>query len=217
MKGITGMGTVALVVGLALPHAEARDTWTFEAMGGYAYSFDMPLTIHQDQEQDIDLTARYNTLSFDTPIYYALRVGRWREDRAWEIELIHLKIRLENTPPEVDWFEVSHGYNLVTVNRAWRLRYGILRVGLGVVVSHPENTVRGKKFPADDGLLASEYYLSGASAQVAVNRRFHLSERLFLGMEGKLTAAYAEIPIEDGDAEVPNVSAHVLLGMGVDF
>ena len=32
-----------------------------------------------------------------------------------------------------------------------------------------------------------------------------------------MTAAYAEIPIADGTANVPNYAAHGLIGIGYDF
>lgn len=197
---------------------EARATWAFEFMGGDAYCFNMPLTICQSGYEDIDLTARYDEISFETPIYYSIRAGRWYEGRAWEIELVHLKIDLINKPNEVERFEISHGYNLLTINRAWEYRKFILRAGAGVVVSHPETTVRGKTLPDDRGLFNGGYYISGPTAQVSLGKRFYLwREHVFAALEAKLTGSYARVPIEDGHANVPNVGIHGLLGVGCEL
>lgn len=76
---------------------------------------------------------------------YAYRIGRWSGRTAWEAELVHHKLYLENPPPAVQHFEVTHGYNLATANRAWATdRRTVLRVGVGLVIAHPEGRVRGR-------------------------------------------------------------------------
>lgn len=197
--------------------AEAQDTWTFELLGGDAYCFKTPLTIHQSGYEDISLTAKYKTNSFEPPIYYSIRLARWNNDRAWELELVHLKIELKNPPSEVQHFEVSHGYNLLTVNRSWKQRKFIFRLGGGIVISHPESTVRGKSLSWDRGILNKGYYVSGVTVQVDVGRRLYFGENLFVTVDGKLTGSYARVPVEDGHADVPNVAIHGLFGVGYEF
>jgi len=196
---------------------EARPTWTFELLGGDAYCFRMPLTITQSGDEDIELTATYKTNSFVPPIYYAYRFARWQDTRAWELEFVHLKMELTNPPSEVQHFEISHGYNLLTLNRAWTVKALILRVGGGIVISHPENTVRERSLAWDKGIFKTGYHLSGVTAQVAVGKRWQIGRKFFLTFDGKLTGSYARVPVADGHADVPNAAIHGLIGLGYEF
>jgi hypothetical protein len=76
--------------------------------------------------------AKYHTEPFNESPYYAWRLAKWSKNRAWEFELVHHKLYLSNPPAEVQHFEVSHGYNLITINRAWLLRGFIWRFGAGL-------------------------------------------------------------------------------------
>jgi hypothetical protein len=126
-------------------------------------------------------------------------------------------VYLDNPPPEVQHFEVSHGYNLVYLNRALR-RYGfIFRLGAGAVIARPESEIRNLTRPEDRGLFHAEYYFTGPSGQLAVERRFTLWRGLFASAEGKLTAARARMSVPGGQATAPNVALHGLLGLGYAF
>jgi len=202
---------------IAPVYIEAQDTWTVELSGGDAYCFKTPLTIRQSGSEDIEVTAKYATHSFTAPIYYSIRLAMWQNNRAWELELVHLKIELANKPAEVQRFEISHGYNLFTVNRVWASRKYIFRLGAGVIISHPESTVREQSFNEHQGIMNKGYYISGPTIQAAVGRKFYMNQHVFFAAEGKFTGAYARIPIEDGHATVPNVAIHGLLGLGYEF
>jgi len=206
-----------LVLLTAVISVEAEASWTAEVFGGTAYNFNTPLTIHQTGEENISFNAKYDTKPLNGSPYYAFRFGRWKESRAWELEFIHHKLYLRNSPPEIQLFEISHGYNFIYGNRAWKHKGFIFRVGAGLVMTHPETIVRGKELPWNRGLLRDGNYLSGVSAQVAAGKRFYLWKSLFFTLEAKLTASYANIPIECGDANVPNVALHGLFGFGYDF
>jgi hypothetical protein len=210
--------TTQLVIISAVTGAESHPSWCVEYFGGAAYAFNMPLTVSQSGFDDIDMTAQYDTQSFQIPMYYSFRVGRWNGDRAWELELIHMKVALKNKPAEIQLFEISHGYNMLMLNRAWRGSF-IFRLGAGAVIAHPENTVRGQELDEDDGfwLFSNGNYLAGVAAQASVGKRFNLSEHAFVAIEGKLTAAQAEVPVVGGHAHVPTVAVHGLLGLGWDF
>lgn len=196
--------------------AEAKaSTWTLELMGGVAKSLPMPLSISQSGQSDIDFTARYDGESFKIPPYYEYRIGYWKEGKAIEVEFIHHKLYLENNPPEVQLFSISHGLNLIMVNRAWDMESYILRVGGGIVVTHPESTVRGLSFKETGGW--NGYYISGATVQGAIAKRFNLWEGLFANIEAKATLSYVVVPIADGDARVTDVSLHGLFGLGYEF
>lgn len=208
---------IAVQIFLLALAAEAQDKWAIEVFSGSAYNITTPLTIKQDGYEDIKLDARYDEKPLEGSPYYAWRISKWSEDRAWELELVHHKIYLSNRPSDVEHFEISHGYNLLTINRAWKHPVLIYHLGAGVVISHPETTVRGKTFPTDKGILGEGFYLSGITAQAAAGKRFYISKKLFAAIEGKLTASYARVPVKDGDADVPNAAIHGLFGLGYDF
>ena len=192
----------------------AAERWAFEYFGGTPWHFVTPLTISQSGQPDIEVRARYAAKAFETPHYYAWRVGAWSGDRAWEVELIHDKIYLKNRPAGVEEFSVSHGYNLLTANRAWRRAGLIYRLGAGVVVAHPESTIRGRKLPENRALFNDGYYLSGPTVQVTAGRRFAVGKRLFVAIEAKATASYARVRVEGGHAHVPCAALHALAGLG---
>lgn len=206
----------ALVLG-ALPTfpVSAEPRWSLELFGGAAFNFETSLDVEQEGEPDLEIDADFATRAFEDPPYYGVRLGRWTGDRAWELELVHHKLFLEDRPPEVQRFEISHGFNLVFANRAWQGERGNLwRAGLGVVAAHPETTIRGRAVSPQAGDLGGGYDLAGPALQAAVGRRLRVSERLFVPIEGKLTAAWARVPIAGGRAEVPNVALHAAVGFG---
>jgi|Deesub1362A_J573_1020465.scaffolds.fasta_scaffold00171_7 hypothetical protein len=215
--------TILFICSFIYPHPAESGTYSFEVFLGEQFNLPTPLTIKQEGEETIEIhSARYDSEAWtglNSP-YYAWRVGRWDKGRAWEIELVHEKIILKDPPEEVQDFEISHGYNLITINRAWRLpEYHdlIWRAGAGIVLTHPETTVRdekrgyGESFP--DG-----FYISGPTAQLALGKRINIWRGLFGVLEVKLTASYAmRVPIADGHAEVPNVAFHYLFGLGYEI
>jgi len=209
----------SLTIG-ALLHAGpvAADGKAIELFLGAAHSFDTQLTISQADEPDLELSACYATHAFEFPLYYSLRFGLGTGDSgAWELQLTHHKIHLENPPPEVERFEITHGFNLLTLNRSFARLPVTLRIGAGVVVAHPESVVRGRGFANEGGLLGAGYHLTGPALLVGASRRFSLSSRVFLVLEGQLTAARAKVPVADGEASAPNLAVHGLFGLGFSF
>lgn len=205
---------IILTAILAFPSlAKAEEFWTASLGTGDAYSFHSKLHIEQDGEDDIDMTAHYKTHALDTLAwYYDIKVGKWKDDKAWEIESLHHKLYLDNKPDEVQQFDISHGYNINTINRAWLVNGFIYRVGLGIVVTHPETEVRGKKYNDEGGW--NGFHLSGVTSQIGMEKRFYTEGHLFYSIEGKFTASYARIPIADGHADVPNYAIHGILSIG---
>lgn len=206
--------TFILIVSLPdITFATALVKWYFEASVGDAHCFKTPLTIKQSGYNAINLTASYATNSFKLPIYYSVRISRWHSRRAWEVELVHLKLKLKNKPPQVQRFEISHGFNLVLINHAWAKRKFMLRLGGGVVIAHPENIVYGRSLSETIGIFNQGYYLAGLTMQWSAGRKFFLIRKLFVNVEGKLTGAYARIPVVDGQAWVTNMAAHGVVGL----
>jgi hypothetical protein len=184
-----------------------------------SWSAPSPLRIQREGEPDLAFTARYETRPFRGSPYYAYRFARWSGLRAWEAELVHHKLYLTNPPPEVQHFEVTHGYNLVTVNHAARSRERgwVARLGVGVVIAHPEGVVRGRPIASARTVLGGGYHVAGFTAQVAVGRRIELARHLVLSPEAKATASLARMSTADGRLAVPNVALHALAGLGYTF
>jgi hypothetical protein len=203
-----------IVLAVLLP-AQKKSYWTLEAFLGSAKSIASPLSIHQYGEERISLIARYNTRPFVGSPYYSYRISKWSQNRAWEFELVHHKLYLSNPPDEVQQFNISHGYNLITVNRAWLRRGFIMRVGAGIVATHPETTIRGKTLLWEKGF--DGFYISGITLQVAAGKKFTIWGKFFGVLEAKFTTSYAVIPIQDGNAYVPNVAFHGLFGLGIEL
>ena len=65
---------------LALP-AAAEDGWVFQGSIGAVANLETSLKIRQDGFETIDLDADYETRPFESPQYYSLRAGRWRDRR----------------------------------------------------------------------------------------------------------------------------------------
>ena len=182
--------------------------WSAEAFLGGAASFRSTLTIEQATDPAIRWDADYGTKATDPPLYYALRVARRRGDEAWGIELVHHKLHLENRPPEVQDFAISHGYNLLMLGHGRRWLGVILWMHAGAVIAHPENTVTGRSLSESGGALGSGYYLAGAAVGGSVGRRVPLGGRWFAALEVALWRA-RRVPVAGGHADVPNQVVHL--------
>lgn len=182
---------------------------------GLQYNVPLPIIIRQSGKPDIRLTARFSTRPFADVPYYDVKVGIVRGPWAYELELIHHKLYLDNPPPEVQWFEITHGYNPIVVN-AVRKQWGVaFRAGAGILLAHPETTIRGLQLPENGGILG--WYVSGPAAQVSVGKYAEFGHHFFAGLEGKFVGAWARVPIAHGNADVPNLSLHGLVSVGWRF
>jgi hypothetical protein len=205
---------LALTAGFAAP-ATAQQ-WRVQVGTGLAYNLPLPLAIAQRGAPELTLTARYETRALETPLYYVVRVERERPDGgAVAFELVHHKLFLTNAPAEVQRFEISHGFNVATLQRAWGRAEGMSwRVGAGVVIAHPETTVRGRAQPRG-GWLDRGYYVSGPAAQLGAGWSRALAGRARAGLEAKLTGARAWVPIAEGTARLWHASAHLNAQIGL--
>ncbi|MEW6102596.1 MAG: hypothetical protein AB1630_02060 [bacterium] len=194
---------------------EVKYSYSFELFGGSQFNIPLALTIRQEGQEDIKVNRpEYKSEAFKEAPYYAYRFGLWKEYKAWELELVHQKIILKNKPENVQHFEISHGYNLITINRAFLYPHFILRVGGGIVLTHPESTIRNKE-NGYDAEFPNGFYISGPTVQIAIARRIKISPRLFGCLETKFTSSYAiDVPVVDGSADVPHMAVHLLFGIG---
>jgi hypothetical protein len=203
---------VAMLVVLGV--AEAAADWTVEASLGAAHNLTTPLTLRQSGFEPLRLQAWYETRAFQPPLYYAARLTRWKGDRGWAMELVHHKLYLQNPPPQVAAFSISHGYNLIAVEHRWRAECGLFGLGVGAVVAHPENTVRGMRLSENRGLFRAGYYVAGPALVALAGRSKALGERVFAVAEIKLLASQSRVPVAQGHANVSHVSLHGSFGLG---
>jgi hypothetical protein len=202
-----------VLLGLAGRPASAAAQIELQAFLGSAVSAPSPLSIHQEGQPDLHLTAHWATRPFLDTWYYAGRIGLWKGNRGWLLDFTHHKIYLTNPPPEVQRFRITNGMNIFTVSRGFRRGKLTYAVGAGPVITYPRNTVRGDQLDEDRGFL-SGYYLSGGSLMASVTRRFPLTTGFFLSLDSRLSASYVRVPVVHGHAGVPNVALHVHAGLG---
>ncbi len=198
-------------------HIFGQRSWTLNLSVGGALSLNTPLIIDQEGYEKIKLTAHYRTESFKLPVYYSWKIGTARERKGWELELIHLKLILTNRPPEIQHFEISHGFNYLTINRTWDTDLMILRAGAGVVLSNPENIIRNMRFDNQRGILNKGYYFSGPGVQVSAEKRIHIKGGLFLDLEIKAAGGIVRVGVAEGYAIVTQAGFHGLAGIGYTF
>ncbi|GGK72762.1 hypothetical protein GCM10011405_21250 [Rufibacter glacialis] len=186
---------------------------TAEVFAGTSWSLPTRLKIEQPGQPPIQIRARYKTRPWTGSPYYAYRLGY----RQWSAELVHHKLYLENPTPNLEHFEVSHGYNLAMVSRALPgpMSKSWFRLGLGLVIGHPEGRLRGKSINPVKSLLGGGYHISGLCLQAAVGPKVGFADHWFFRPEAKLTAAWARMPLAGGgSATVPNIAFHTLFGIG---
>lgn len=200
-----------------IPPVVSAQNWTIELKSAVPYNLPTSLSISQRFEPNINLTARYESRPFTNPLYYDFRIAKWDGNLGWEFEDIHHKIYLKNTSPDVKSFSISHGYNLFYLNRVWKHKGFIWRVGTGLVIGHAESVIRNQKLNEHQSFNDWGYYLAGASIQGGIEKRFYLTRHWFGGVEAKVTTSYACVPIVDGHAVAPNVAIHGSFGLGYDF
>ncbi len=216
---------IAIIFSLFSFVANAKDSsYSFEFFGGTQFNIPTSLTIKQKGEETIKISrAEYLSDAWtwpDSP-YYTWRIAKWKQNKGWELELVHEKIILKNKPPDVQYFEISHGYNLITINRAGKLPnyYNLIwRLGAGIVLAHPETEVRNKKNGnrRPEPFFPEGFYIGGPTAQISLGKKFNIYHGLFGILETKFTASYADVLIADGHAEVPNAAFHTLFGIGYE-
>jgi hypothetical protein len=185
-----------------------------EGFIGFPYNLPLPLTISQSGEPDIKLTANFDSKPFEIPIYWVWRISYWNGEASWELEAIHHKLFLKNNPGEVREFSISHGLNLITINRGWQFQDFILRGGVGIVVAHPESIVRDKKFSESSGIFNWGYYVSGPTLNLAVAKDFIIVNSFFAICEIKTNFSFASVPIYNGNADLYNIAFQLNFGLG---
>jgi hypothetical protein len=208
---------IVFALSILFTTSQAQSIWSFELNGGEVYNIPMPLTIRQNGYPELKLTARYFTEPLTLPVYWDMRLGRWKNNKSWEFEVIHHKLYLENTTPEVQKFNISHGFNMLMVNRGFDQKNFRYRAGAGIVLTHPESKIRDKEFGNTTDDWDMGYYISGPVVNLSISKPIRLSDRLFVNAEAKTTFAYGSVQVAEGHADVFNLAFHLLLGIGYDL
>ena len=78
--------------------------------------------IQQSRKSQINLNfkAEFYSEPFKKPFFYVYRISKWKNNKAWEIEMMHQKLYLKNPPKEIQYFSITHGFNLITINRSYK-------------------------------------------------------------------------------------------------
>jgi len=208
---------ITIFILISITGAYSQSQWTFEFQSGGALNAPMPLIISQQGYPDIKLTANYHTEALTLPVYMDVRLGRWQNERSWEIEFIHHKLYLDNTTDEVQKFNLSHGFNMIFLNRRFDQKTFRYHTGIGIVITHPESNIRGKEFGDSENTWDLGYYLSGPVINLAISKPIWLGNRIFINTEAKTTFAYASVKVAQGHADVFNLAFHLILGVGVNL
>lgn len=237
---------IAIFLTLLFQNSYSSTSFEFYLLGD-AINIPTPLTIIMNDTGPIYTTGIYETRAFtfqDDANYYAYRFCFKDEKNEWyELELIHHKIYLINTPEDfgkcyspfdylirkifsnykppdnIQYFNISHGYNLITINKAWKdnnLNWLIYRIGLGVVLAHPQSKINNREWTYIEGTLFG-FLLAGPTIQASVGTRHLIYKKIYLSSEMKFTLSYAIVPVVNGSAHVPNIAIHFLLGTGYSF
>lgn len=201
-----------LVTMPALSYAET--VWQFTAGTGAAFNSSEDITIERDDGSDIELgVVDFKTRPDKAPPYYNLRLSRWEEAKAWEVEFIHHKLYADKSDLSggVSNLESTGGYNLLYGNYASEIEPNlIVRAGAGLVIPHPDVTIDGNRSHGG-------YQLGGVTGQLGVERQFPLSGDSYFSVEGKVTYSYAQIKIDEGKAVIPNTAVHLIAALKFDL
>jgi hypothetical protein len=217
MSPWTGLPAAIALLALvaAVPRAKSTNPrWGLEAHLGSAWSAPLPVVVRQRGAPDLRFSARRESRSSETPLYYVVRARRDDPRGAWTIELVHHKVHLVAPHPEVESFGVSHGYNLVLLGRTTRFRGWHAGAAAGLVVAHPENTVRGRRLDERRGLLRAGYVVAGPAASATAGFSQPLALGFDLVTEARVTLAWARVPVAGGSADVPDAALHLAVGLG---
>jgi len=208
--------TILLVLASVTPATAAKnggDSLYIEIGSGLPLNLRSDLRIQQGGEPDLEFGANFRSRPLDMPLYYDIRLVRWRGGAGWGLDFLHHKLILTNPPAQVESFEVTHGFNLLTLHRLWKRSDLHWLVGIGWAVAHPENRVRGRELTDDGGWLGSGYHLTGPVICAGVGRHFPLGSGFQLTLACRLIYARVDLPVAGGDASLSHISGHVLLGM----
>jgi hypothetical protein len=199
--------------GPSLAWAAQEPEWSMEVLVGDALNLSTRTHIQHAATSTAAFDGDYETRGFEGPLHYTIRLTHWDQDRGWALELLHHKLNLRNRPQGVEALSISHGFNIVTISRAYALGSWRLRVGAGPVVAHPEARIGGSSYDGD-------YELAGAAIVGSVGAAVPLTTQLLITGEVAATYGYAKVhPSGEPDLtfDVRNPAFHARVGLGYRF
>lgn len=166
-------------------------------------------------------TVRWESRSFEEPVYYGVRIAYWLGNRGVALDFTHTKAYAlihAATDPVYEELAFSHGNNLVTANalrRAQRDAGGMdySGRGAGAAVAHVE--VRLKEKPDRP---TNRYELAGSVRQSMAGSTFPLSRCLHIFDETKASRTDLDGTLEDGGTIRTRLdSPQWVLGLSLGF
>ena len=200
------------LIGISLTTFSAfakEDSIEFSLGSGAALSYGEDITIKRSGSADVDLgVVNFDTNPFEAPIYYDVRLAKWKDNSAWELEFVHHKLYMDSSDLDndqgVDVSNFDINYNLLYGNYAKEITpNNIARFGAGLVIPSSEITINGVK-------SNQSYKIAGATFQLGIEHDFPINQHLIFSIEGKMTYSYAKIEVENSSAMVPNTAVHLL-------
>lgn len=98
---------------LAAPAVCRAAEWAFEMHAGAPIIPDRDARLTQRGQPDLEFSGAFRAEPFVMPLYYDFRVVRRQGAAGWALDFHHAKLILENGPPEVQDFQLTHGYNML--------------------------------------------------------------------------------------------------------
>jgi hypothetical protein len=196
-------------------HSQAR--WAFDLNFEDVYNVPMPLTIKQKGYSDLKFVARFTADAFTPPVCWDWRFSRWENGKSWEIEAIHDKLYLINTNTNVSKYSISHGFNIITLNRGIEKKFLIYKIGFGAILAHPESVIRGMGYGSSSDYTDFGYFLTGPITMLSVCKPIKFCNRFYFNLEAKTSFAYSHIRVAKGYSNLFNFAFHIGIGMGFDF
>ena len=186
---------------------------------GHAVNLPGDIEIKNNDGSRINFQAKYKTKGLKSPQYYSIRIRKEILKVNAEFELVHHKLYVDDgLPPEISKFEITDGFNLLTLNTLVDISSNFsCRAGSGIVVAHPDVTINGEtNFIRGGGFIpkfwSDGYHWGGFTAQVSLvyikkirNFRYNI--------ESKFVYANSNVPVIDGSMDISNISLHFLAGL----
>jgi hypothetical protein len=197
----------------SLAWAAQEREWSMEVLIGDALNLSTRTHIQNAATSPAAFDGEYETRGLEGPLHYTVRLTHWDHDRGWALELMHHKLYLRNRPQGVEALSISHGFNVVTISRAYALGAWRLRAGAGPVIAHPEARIGG--FSYDGG-----YELAGAAVVGSIGAAFPLTAQLSITGEVAATYGYAKVHPSGEPGltfAVRNPALHAQVGLSYRF
>lgn len=186
---------------------------------GSAYNFPSKLIINQDGFTPIELTAKFKSEAFVMPWYWDIKGEVFWENNFIGLHFNHHKLILDNPTPEIQSFEISHGFNIVNAYFGRRFEQFYISGGGGISVSHPEGVVRGKWIANHHGipLLSGFYDISSPNFEATIGKDWKLLKNLIAYSELKSTYCMGNIKTYDGSIDLVTFNVHLNVGLAYQF